>query len=130
MLIWNCRGALNPNFCEIVNELVRLHSIAIMIVVETKVSGERAKRISEKLDFDGEIFANSIGLTGGLWVLWDSGQVGISELASTKQEIHAVVSSLANLLWLLFAIYASPRFAERRLLWENLEAVASLHSIP
>ena len=69
MLIWNCRGALNPNFCEIVNELVCLHSIAIMIVVETKVSGERAKRISEKLDFDGAIFANSIGLTGGLWVL-------------------------------------------------------------
>lgn len=40
-----------------------------MIIVETKVSGEKAKRISEKLDFDGAIFANSIGLTGGLWVL-------------------------------------------------------------
>ena len=69
MLIWNCQGALNPNFCEIVNEMVRLHSPAIMVVVETKVCGERAKRISEKLDFDGVIIANSIGLTGGLWVL-------------------------------------------------------------
>lgn len=40
-----------------------------MIVVETKVFGERAKRISEKLDFDGAIIANSIGLTRDLWVL-------------------------------------------------------------
>ena len=105
MLIWNCRGALNPTFCDVVNELVRLHSLAIMIVVETKVSGDRARRISENLD---PIFANSIGLTEGLWVLWDFAQVGISELASTEQEVHAVVTSSAKPPWLLFAIYANP----------------------
>ena len=108
MLIWNCRGAINPTFCDVVNELVRLHSPAIMIIVETKVSGDRARRILENLDLDGAIFANSIGLTGGLWVLWDFAQVRISELASTKQEVHAVVTSSAKPPWLLSAIYANP----------------------
>lgn len=31
--------------------------------------------------------------------------------------------------WLLSAVYASPRFAERRLLWENLSSVVGLHSL-
>lgn len=63
-------------------------------------------------------------------MLWDTGQVGISELASMEQEIHVVVSSLTHPPWLLSAIYASLRFAERCLLWENLEVVAGLHSMP
>lgn len=32
--------------------------------------------------------------------------------------------------WLLFAVYASPRVAERHLLWENLISIAGLHSLP
>lgn len=41
-----------------------------------------------------------------------------------------VVTSIAKPTWLLFAIYSSPWFAERRLLWENLESVVNLHSMP
>lgn len=40
--------------------------------------------------------ANSIGLSGGLWVLWDSEQVELSDLSSTEQEIHALVTSTAR----------------------------------
>lgn len=55
----------------------------------------------------------------------------VAKLSSTEQEIHVVVSlSYSNTQWLLSAIYASTRFAERRLLWDNLEAVSELHSLP
>jgi len=107
-----------------------MHSPTIIVVGETKVCGERANRITGRLNLDGAIFANSIGLSKGLWILWDSDQVEISELASTEQEIHVIVNSSSKPPWLLSAIYASPRLAERRLLWENLESVASLHSMP
>ena len=103
----------------------------IMILTETKAYGERAKRIVNKLPFDGAIFANTIGLTGGLWLLWDSSQVEVVRLSSTEQEIHAVVTpTYSNSSWLLSTVYASPRFAERRLLWENLITVYGLHSLP
>lgn len=36
----------------------------------------------------------------------------------------------SNLTWLIYAIYASPRLAERRILWENLKIVAHLHNLP
>lgn len=55
----------------------------------------------------------------------------VIELASTEQEIHAVVTLVcSNSTWLLSAVYGSPRFEERRLLWENLIAVSGLHSLP
>ena len=100
-----------------------------MVIGETKVSRERAKRISDKINLDGAIFVNSIGLFKGLWVFWDFDQVEIAKLASTKQEVHLIVTSTTKPPWLLSAIYASPRYVERWLLWENLEAVANLHSM-
>lgn len=67
---------------------------------------------------------------GGLWVLWDSNQVEVSELSSIEQEIHSMVMDLSsNSSWLLSAIYASPKYVERRFLWDNLSIVAGLHSL-
>ena len=68
-LIWNCRGALSPNFCNNIKDMVRIHSLAIMIIMETKVCGDKARRIVDRLPMDGAIIANSIGLSGGLWLL-------------------------------------------------------------
>ena len=72
MLIWNCRGALNPNFHNLFSNLICKHYPAILVIMETKVSGNRAKSIADRLPMDGAILVNNIGLSGGLWVLWDS----------------------------------------------------------
>lgn len=72
ILIWNCRGASNPNFCKNVSDMVRRHCPAIMIISETKLCGDRAQRIIDRLPLDGAIVTNSFGRSGGLWLLWDS----------------------------------------------------------
>jgi hypothetical protein len=52
-------------------------------------------------------------------------------LAATEQEIHAVIKVLSsNFSWLLYSIYASPHFLERKVLWNNLSQVATLHNLP
>lgn len=57
--------------------------------------------------------------------------VTVEELCSTEQEIHALVKvRAASISWLLYAVYASPRLAERKLLWSNLTTVASKHKLP
>ena len=129
MLIQNCWGAINPTFCNVVSDMICRHFPAIMIIIKTKVSADRAKEIINRHPLDGVIITNSIGLYGRLWVLWDFVQVELAKLSSTEQEIHALVSSIAKLPWLLSAIYASLRFAEQCLLWDNLAMVASLHSL-
>ena len=35
----------------------------------------------------------------------------------------------SNLSWLFTEIYASPRLAERRILWSNIEKVGQLHNL-
>lgn len=55
----------------------------------------------------------------------------VSFLSKTEQEIHVVVKVRSlDLDWLFSSIYASPRLAERRILWENLSKVAELHTLP
>ena len=52
-------------------------------------------------------------------------------LSAIEQEIHTSVKvHSSDLTWLIYAIYASPRLAERRILWENLKIVAHLHNLP
>ena len=130
MLIWNCRGARNPNFYNNVSDMIRMHCPAIMIISETKLYGDRAQGIIDRLPLDKAIVANSFRHSGGLWLLWDSKQVELTELSSTEQEIHVIISSTANSPWLLSTIYTSLRLAERRLLWDNLKTMAGLHSLP
>ena len=114
ILIWNCKGALNPEFKRRACELVANHRPSIMVIMETRVGGERAEKIIEGLPFDGFIITDTIGYASGLWILWNKEGVEISLLANTEQEIHASLKvDASNLSWLFSAIYASPRLAER-----------------
>lgn len=91
IIIWNCRGALNPSFQSHVRDLVDMYDLAIFVVMETHIGGDKAKEISNRLPFQGAILSNTIGFAGGLWLLWDLDRVDVSNLASTEQEIHVLV---------------------------------------
>ena len=120
-----------PAFKNYVRELVRIHDPAILIVMETQVGGDRAKEITNDLPFDGAIHTDTIGYAGGLWLLWNEDRVEVSKLANTEQEIHVIVKvRSSNLNWLLSVIYASPRCAERQVLWSNLKMMAKVHDFP
>ncbi|XP_023875588.2 uncharacterized protein LOC111988064 [Quercus suber] len=124
-------GALKPNFQNPVRELTRNHDPAIFVVMETKLGGERAREITNRLPFDGAIHTDTIGYAGGLWLLWNSDKVEVLNLANTEQEIHVEVKACsADSAWLFSAIYASPRSKERQVLWNNLAKVAKLHNKP
>ena len=131
IIVWNCRGARKPSFQKHVGELVRNHNPALLVVMETRVGGSKTKEISDKLPFDGAMHTETIGYASGLWLLWDSNRVDATPLANTEQEIHAIVKVRnSNSSWILTAVYASPRTAERIILWNNLIKTAKLHDMP
>ena len=66
IIAWNCRGASKPSFQNHVRELVQNHDPAIMIIMETRIGGARARDISDKLPFDGAIHTDTLGFAGGL----------------------------------------------------------------
>ena len=127
ILIWNCRGAMKPQFRKTVLDLVEWHSPFLMVITETRMSGARAVEMIESLPFDGYVVADTIGFAGGIWLLWKTDLVHVDVLATTEQEIHAIIRVRSqSLSWIISAIYASPRFAERCLLWENLKLIAKI----
>lgn len=131
ILIWNCRGAMKPQFRKTAMDLVGWHSPLIMVITETRMSGARADEIIGTLPFDGAVVADMIRFAGGIWLLLRSDLVQVDVLASTEQEIHALIRVRSlNFIWILSEIYASSRFAERCLLWDNLKMLASLHNLP
>jgi len=84
VLLWNYRGALNTDFKMRIFEMEINHRLAILVVTETRVGGDRAAKIIEGLPFDGFITTKTIGYAGGLWILWKSEEVEVIPLSSTK----------------------------------------------
>uniref|UniRef100_A0A2N9H633 CCHC-type domain-containing protein n=1 Tax=Fagus sylvatica TaxID=28930 RepID=A0A2N9H633_FAGSY len=131
VLTWNFRGVLNPCFRRALNELIKINNPDILILTETRLGGTRAAKLAATLPFAGFLSTKTIGFAGGIWCLWKSDALELDHLCSTEQEIHVSVKVKdSNSSWLLSAIYASPRQAERRILWRNLSIIAANHDLP
>ena len=79
-IVWNCRGASKPSFQKHVGELVRYHNPAILVVMETRVRADKAKGIIDRLPFDGSVHMDTIGFSGGIWMLWDLERVEVTPI--------------------------------------------------
>ena len=112
-------------------DLVKWHSSILMVITETRMSGARADEIIEALPFDGHAISDTIGFAGGIWMLWRSDLVQVDVLATTEQEIHALIRVRTQTLnQLISAIYSNPRFEERCILCNNLRMIANMHDLP
>ena len=131
ILTWNCKGAFKPSFKQTILDLVNWHHPIIMVITETRLSGDKAKSIMASFPFDGAMCSNTIGFVGDIWLLWQSDLVQVEVVSTTKQEIHALIRvSSHSFSWILSSIYASPSLCERLVLWDNLKLLVGLHNLP
>lgn len=67
----------------------------------------------------------------GIWLHWNSSMVQVEVLSLMEQEIDVLlqVQSL-SFSWILSDIYASPKFENMCILWENLKKVSNHHDLP
>ncbi|XP_075670190.1 uncharacterized protein LOC142639952 [Castanea sativa] len=82
--------------------------------METRIGRERAREITDRLPFENAIHTDTIGLAGGLWMLWNSERVDVTPLSNTEQESHAVVkvAELHNMPWVLAGDFNEPLTGE------------------
>lgn len=95
----------------------------ILILAETKISRTQTATIASFLTLNSWFLVDPIGYAGSILVLWNSARVNITVINHNAQGVHALVDSKTP--FFLSAIYASPRFNNRKLLWDNLRDVAS-----
>ncbi|RYR51281.1 hypothetical protein Ahy_A06g026306 [Arachis hypogaea] len=81
----------------------------MIILLETQISGDRAKEVRDKLGFDGSFTVEALGRSGGIWILWNSGIWRVDVVRHSRQVVHLGVFSSNSEQWFLSAVYGSPR---------------------
>lgn len=98
-------------------ELERVNKPSILVVVEPKISGERAKKVIQKLGFSNHHVADPVGYAGSVCLCWDQSVNSIEVLSSSSQYMNALLTHPTQGQWLFTAVYASPVMEIRSKLW-------------
>ncbi|XP_061346756.1 uncharacterized protein LOC133292365 [Gastrolobium bilobum] len=69
-VIWNCRGAAKKHFRGIMGTFNHKHECDIVVLLEPRVSGNKAEKIRKSLGFTNSIIEDSVGFAGGIWFTW------------------------------------------------------------
>lgn len=101
--------------------LIRKYNPIILILLETKISGELATAVCRQLMRSHWIRSEASGFKGGIWVLWNDLDIQVQPRYLHQQFIHMSVVSAGAKHWDLTAIYASPQASSRNLLWSALD---------
>ncbi|KAI9113000.1 hypothetical protein K1719_015932 [Acacia pycnantha] len=65
-------GAANVDMGRQLRFLTSKYNISLVVLVETKTSGDKCLRLQRKVGFDSSFVEEARGFSGGIWVLWKS----------------------------------------------------------
>lgn len=98
------RGTSHPLFLDHIRDLISTHKSGIFILVETKISEDRAAQICRKLSYSHCEITNPVGYEGGVWLLWNSMEVDVVIIHKSSLTIHAFLKVISsNHSWILRA---------------------------
>lgn len=135
VLAWNCRGAAHSDFMDTMADIYRQHSPMIIFILETRLPASRIERLKSLLRLESSHGVDSIGLSGGIWMLWDAARISVDILPHGRQAIHALVKVISipkfnSFSWLLSGVYASSSLCDRTALWDEFGVIADCYSGP
>ncbi|XP_028768395.1 uncharacterized protein LOC114726004 [Neltuma alba] len=124
IIVWNVRGAAGNAFGHAMKDMKKRLKPSLVVLVETRCSGINAQKAIKRMGFKYQEIVEANGMSGGIWILWDDENIKLKALEKHHQFLHCEVNGLRGSKWLFTAIYASPRAAERQLLWESLKSMS------
>lgn len=116
VISWNCQGIGNRETSRIVKTLISTHRPDILVLLEPKISGDKANKVCRELNFDDWVRVESVGYSGGVWLFWKSAILSLTVMSSSPQFIHCFVEKRKHDRWMLTATYGSPNVNARNLL--------------
>ncbi|KAL4311976.1 hypothetical protein GQ457_01G025270 [Hibiscus cannabinus] len=108
----------------------RIHKPDIFVVLEPRISDDKADLFIRRLQFDCSYRVEAEGFSGGIWVMWRK-SIKVDVIAVSNQFIHGIIQvPTENHNFFFTFIYASPARYKRRDLWEQLMALNPRRDIP
>ena len=114
---WNVRRAGNGWFRLNVQDLVNAYRVTdpdILVILEPKISGSHAEHVIGQVSLPCHFRVDPVGLSGGIWVLWDNHRCNVDVVQATDQSVAMLIRlPFLHFPWLFLAIYASPHLHKR-----------------
>lgn len=85
ILVWNSQGARNKKFLLTIRDIVKLHALDVLVVLEPQISGDKAAKVIAKLEFNYSIRIDAQDFLGGTWFLWKVYSLRADFLCSTPK---------------------------------------------
>lgn len=124
ILYWNCRGAGSQRFCNILNDLIRIHRVDLVFIAEPRINGDRVEEIAKKLSLCCIQRIEATGRSGGLWMLAKDGTFKFEILIVGTHFIHMSLEGEGQNPTYCIAVYIYPHTARKNLCFENLKTIA------
>lgn len=125
LVSWNCRGACGRPFPLRVRELIQRHAVEILILVEPRVSGQKASKIIKRLGFTNWIRVEASGFSGGICLLWRNSEFDVDYVYSNPQLLHCLVTKRKTRESVLVTgVYGETNPSGRMALWDSLKMIS------
>lgn len=95
ILSWNCRGGAHPDFMSNIEDMVTQKKPILIFILETRLPASRVEDLKTALRYDSAHGVDANGLSGGIWMIWDSLKVSVDILPHSNQAIHALIQEVA-----------------------------------
>ncbi|XP_031096990.1 uncharacterized protein LOC116001241 [Ipomoea triloba] len=119
VITWNCQGAVSKGFLRAAKWIVSKHHPNIFCLLGTKTSGANADNVCIKLGFEKWARVETLGYSGGIWILW-SDVLQVDVLNSHPQFKHMAFKEPSGKMWNFLVVYDSPSLHLWRQLWSSL----------
>lgn len=121
ILVWNCRGARRQGVVDAARALFQRFNPDLVILMETRTSVDGAVETIDQLMFHDQIIISAEGYAGGMWLLWNSNQVTLSQQRMSNRMVHAMISfNHAAQPFMLSAVYNYPQPHLQNQVWDEL----------
>jgi exonuclease III len=124
-MVWNVRGAANTSFYRNCKQYLDIHHPEVLVIMELRTHPLKIKNPVAMMGFDGYIFSENRGFSGGIVIAWKKSAVDVSCQHIDFQFIHTRLVIHGKQEFLFTAIYASPVDENRQAMWDNIKSISN-----
>ncbi|KAL8129365.1 hypothetical protein V2J09_018520 [Rumex salicifolius] len=104
IITWNAQEAGSMEFMITLKEIIRINNPTILVLVETRMSGDQVDKVCNRVGFDGIMRVEAIG----------KAIVNLQQIDIHQQVITLEVCRNGEDSWLFSTVYASPSLTYRK----------------
>ena len=113
-IFWNCRGAGNEDFKNLMRDLYRYYEPEVVVIMETKVEFANMGNFFDSFGLTSSAISEAIGRIESIWLLRNPTLINIVSVQITHLVVHVVVKQTNYEDCLISAVYASPNKVLRK----------------